>query len=587
MIPNRTAAKTGDPRPVNIKNIVVFGEVCLTTGTSVSGVPTSPTLSSGAGVPTHVRPNGSVYMRTDGAADTTIYSRVSGAWLAVEVSGGDIHIPDDHYVYFGDDDDATIGYSDASDDLTVTIDNGDLNITTTTAGQVVINGVGGLDIDSGNALALDVAGTSAIGLVGAASLTLGAGMDVDGTVEMQDSGVLAFGDDADVTLTHDGTTYVDVAGAGSFRWMDDIGILFGDDSDGAVGYASGVDIFACGGVPVVGAGGGATPASCVAVFQSGPRTVSDATLGPNTGEVHLRTGITNCTDGGGTGGDSGDLYVESGYADSDAGTSGSSGDVYFRSGYSDDVDSGDVIVSSGNAGVDSGDLTLDVGAAGGTPGDVVIGTTANLIATGTTIKPRGQGGADAANALLMGVGTSGDPATTAVDNACFEEHRLQSTSLVGGYGKYVRYEGAGAGGEFIGTRSNTTLSAAAGNAHGSHDTLSFQAGGSVTGLATGRRTGLLIPDRAMDAGGTYYGELIEAYHEGNSSDVTPVTLAAVLGIGVTGDLTGGANFKHMIDFLGPDGGGNIINTGVVATPANTACAISVLVNGVARTLYLY
>lgn len=51
-----------------------------------------PKITAGAGAPAAADPNGSVYLRTDGAAGTTIYHRVGGAWVAVgatAVSGTD------------------------------------------------------------------------------------------------------------------------------------------------------------------------------------------------------------------------------------------------------------------------------------------------------------------------------------------------------------------------------------------------------------------------------------------------------------------------------------------------------------------
>jgi hypothetical protein len=41
-----------------------------------------PKITAGSGAPTAADPNGSVYMRTDGTAGTSLYRRVSGAWVA-------------------------------------------------------------------------------------------------------------------------------------------------------------------------------------------------------------------------------------------------------------------------------------------------------------------------------------------------------------------------------------------------------------------------------------------------------------------------------------------------------------------------
>lgn len=42
-----------------------------------------PTITVGTGAPSHSPPNGSVYLRTDGTATTTLYVRAGGAWSAL------------------------------------------------------------------------------------------------------------------------------------------------------------------------------------------------------------------------------------------------------------------------------------------------------------------------------------------------------------------------------------------------------------------------------------------------------------------------------------------------------------------------
>ena len=42
-----------------------------------------PTITSGTGAPSHTPPNGSIYLRTDGTASTTLYVRAAGAWTAL------------------------------------------------------------------------------------------------------------------------------------------------------------------------------------------------------------------------------------------------------------------------------------------------------------------------------------------------------------------------------------------------------------------------------------------------------------------------------------------------------------------------
>lgn len=51
--------------------------------TASTAAASTPTITSGTGAPTATsEPDGSIYLRTDGAAATTIYVRAAGAWSA-------------------------------------------------------------------------------------------------------------------------------------------------------------------------------------------------------------------------------------------------------------------------------------------------------------------------------------------------------------------------------------------------------------------------------------------------------------------------------------------------------------------------
>ncbi len=50
------------------------------TGATEALIATSPTVTSGSGAPSATEPNGSLYLRTNGTALSTVYARVSGAW---------------------------------------------------------------------------------------------------------------------------------------------------------------------------------------------------------------------------------------------------------------------------------------------------------------------------------------------------------------------------------------------------------------------------------------------------------------------------------------------------------------------------
>lgn len=52
---------------------------------AASDVTVSPTVTSGTGVPSDAEPNGSLYLRRDGAnADQALYVRISGSWVAMK-----------------------------------------------------------------------------------------------------------------------------------------------------------------------------------------------------------------------------------------------------------------------------------------------------------------------------------------------------------------------------------------------------------------------------------------------------------------------------------------------------------------------
>ena len=57
------------------------GDVGTTAGIELGSG--GPTITTGTGAPSHTAPNGSVYLRTDGTASTTLYVRAAGAWSAL------------------------------------------------------------------------------------------------------------------------------------------------------------------------------------------------------------------------------------------------------------------------------------------------------------------------------------------------------------------------------------------------------------------------------------------------------------------------------------------------------------------------
>lgn len=234
-----------------------------------------------------------------------------------------------------------------------------------------------------------------------------------------------------------------------------------------------------------------------------------------------------------------------------------------------------------NVSATSGNLTLSTI----TSGDVIITSAGGTIEMDDLVQLDAAGGTAAANALLMGIGTSGDPATTATANKDMVELRCQSTATSGDFrGIYVRTDIAGAGGAGESVRGNTVINAASGGTvNGGHFSSEVKTGGgSVVGQATGVRAGFIVPNAAL-SGGTVYGALCEIYSGGSSSNVSGATKHAILGIAASGDAAGAANVLNAMSFDGNDASGDMIYENVAAY-ANWAGSIRILVNGNVRYL---
>jgi len=152
------------------------------------------------------------------------------------------------------------------------------------------------------------------------------------------------------------------------------------------------------------------------------------------------------------------------------------------------------------------------------------------------------GGGTAAGKVLMGVGTSANPSTTATADAKFLEFRCQSTATTGDNRLlYMRYELSGVGGGEC-LRALTRISANVGTAHGAHLSLAFgaTAGGTETsgpGLAC--RGPLHTPNVASWAPtGTYAAGMFEIFSDGTNSDPAGMTELSVLQLSNSGNATG-------------------------------------------------
>lgn len=180
-----------------------------------------------------------------------------------------------------------------------------------------------------------------------------------------------------------------------------------------------------------------------------------------------------------------------------------------------------------------------------------------------------NGGAASASGLLMGVGTTANPATTSTADDKFIEVRAETTATSGDNRlAYFRYALNGAtGGECI--RAFTKLTAAGTTVRGAHISLDIDAG-SASGLGVGVDSQILLGDAAL-TGGTYAVANVEAYSAGSSVDVSGVTEFSFLRLSAGGDSTGAANVDDnafAMTFSGvAAGSGNMIDTDITTHTA--------------------
>jgi hypothetical protein len=179
-------------------------------------------------------------------------------------------------------------------------------------------------------------------------------------------------------------------------------------------------------------------------------------------------------------------------------------------------------------------------------------------------------------------GSTGTPVTlsTADDKAEAYYYTASATSGTT-YGQYIRIDGAGAGSEVIAGRHKVLLTlAAVGNAHGHHATLEMDtSAGHITGLGTGLRGNVVVPNRAI-AAGTYYGVMAEIYPLGTSAAL-PAGSNACLAISCPTSTAMDA-VANAISFSGGDDTTSMIHTHTSA-PTVTGY-IRILVNGAVRYL---
>lgn len=247
-----------------------------------------------------------------------------------------------------------------------------------------------------------------------------------------------------------------------------------------------------------------------------------------------------------------------------------------------DNSEGEEIVIFDSVATSVNEFTISSAATNNAPILAATGDNTNI---GITLTPKGSGvittngklsldlngGAVSASGLLMGVGTTANPATSATAGDIFAEFRTRSSASTGdNRGLYWRHEFTGAGGgECI--RAFSKVSAAVGTARGAHISLDVNTTGSVTGLGVGVDAQILVPDQAL-GGGTYGVVNSEIFSAGSSSSVAASNIAFFRAT-ASGDATGAATVDtggHLFSIQGLSvGSGKLFqaNTAADATHA--------------------
>lgn len=193
------------------------------------------------------------------------------------------------------------------------------------------------------------------------------------------------------------------------------------------------------------------------------------------------------------------------------------------------------------------------------------------------------GAAASASGLIMGVGTSADPATTSTADAIFSEFRTESTATSGDSRSfYLRHSinGAGGGGEAL--RAFAKIDAAGATARGAHISVDLAAAGSLSGFGAGVDAQVLYGDTSYSS--TLSAINAELYASGSSTDIT-AGASSVFRVNVGGDSTGVGNLLDkaaFISFTNAAGGGDLVDSNITALTGKAG--LRVYVNG---SLYGY
>ncbi len=201
-----------------------------------------------------------------------------------------------------------------------------------------------------------------------------------------------------------------------------------------------------------------------------------------------------------------------------------------------------------------------------------------------------SGGDPSVSGILMGIGTTGTPATTAATDANFIELRCETTATSGDdrllYMRYYMNGVNATGGECL--KAGTVLEKAIGTARGGQASIEVSSTGYVSGFAAGWDALLEVADSAVPSG-TYCGGQSQIWMTGSSSDLSATTYSLHRFSVAGGDATAESGVKNAFSFAVPNcagsGAGNMISLGTsMGTVTGT---IRILINGAVRYIPFY
>lgn len=177
-----------------------------------------------------------------------------------------------------------------------------------------------------------------------------------------------------------------------------------------------------------------------------------------------------------------------------------------------------------------------------------------LIPDATRINVRAVGNVANTDGFLMKAGST---YATAIDVGAvagkFLNFYLKSSVTTGAViGNYTRVYATGAGAGVTlnaGRFFATVYDVAIGNATGAHISLNFNASGSITGLGTGSRSTLHVPNVVM-SGGTYAGAQSEVYFDGTTARIAGATVASIHRFIVDGVSSHTNDVPYVFEFVG-------------------------------------